>query len=87
MAHLQRILFVELTFNTSGFPLQDLIVGASIYFPPLFKAVLLGFPVWLVVHRLLRDWMYAGDVWHPLLMDLSLFALAVCTALMLIAAW
>jgi len=87
MAHLQRILFVELTFNTSGFPLQDLIVGASIYFPPLFKAVLLGFPVWLIAHRLLRDWMYAGEVWHPLLMDLSLFALAVCMAMMLIVAW
>ncbi len=24
--------------------------------------------------------MYAGDIWHPLLMDLSLFALAVCLA-------
>ena len=49
--------------------------GASIYFPPLFKAVVLGFFIWLIVHRQLRDWMYAGDIWHPLLMDLSLFAL------------
>nr|VXZ84049.1 Uncharacterised protein [Klebsiella pneumoniae] len=24
--------------------------------------------------------MYAGDIWHPLLMDLSLFALSVCLA-------
>jgi Protein of unknown function (DUF1656) len=78
---------VKLTLNTPGFPLQDLIVGASIYFPPLFKAVILGFIIWLLVHRQLRDWMYAGDVWHPLLMDLSLFALAVCLALVLIVAW
>lgn len=78
---------MKLTLSPSGFPLQDLIVGASIYFPPLFKAVILGFLIWLFVHRQLRDWMYAGDVWHPLLMDLSLFALAVCLALVLIVAW
>ncbi|KFC98812.1 hypothetical protein GKAS_03641 [Kluyvera ascorbata ATCC 33433] len=62
-------------------------VGASIYFPPVFKAVLLGFLFWLIIHRLLRDWMYAGDIWHPLLMDLSLFALMVCAALMVLVWW
>jgi hypothetical protein len=31
--------------------------------------------------------MYAGDIWHPLLMDLSLFALSVCLALVLLIAW
>lgn len=70
-----------------GLPLQDLMVGASIYFPPLFKAVLLGFLIWLVAHQQLRDWMYAGDIWHPMLMDLSLFALSVCLALVLIVSW
>ncbi|MGL5699047.1 MAG: DUF1656 domain-containing protein [Kluyvera sp.] len=70
-----------------GLPLQDLVVGASIYFPPLFKAVLLGFLFWLVIHRVLRDWMYAGDIWHPLLMALSFFALSVCLALMLLVWW
>jgi len=30
---------------------------------------------------LLRDWLYGGEVWHPLLMDLSLFILAVSGAL------
>jgi hypothetical protein len=39
--------------------------GASLYFPPLFKAVLLGLLGWLPVHHLLRDWLYGGDVWHP----------------------
>lgn len=73
--------------HTPGLPLQDLVVGASIYFPPLFKAVLIGFLLWLVLHRLLRDWMYAGDIWHPLLMDLSFFALSVCLALLLLAWW
>lgn len=70
--------------DISGFSLTDLIVGSQIYLPPLFKAVLLGFPVWLLIHRQLRDWMYAGDVWHPLLMDLSFFALSVCLSLGLI---
>lgn len=74
-------------FHIPGVLLQDLVVGASIYFPPVFKAVLLGFLFWLIIHRLLRDWMYAGDIWHPLLMDLSLFALAVCAALMILVWW
>ncbi|STD19843.1 protein YdhJ [Enterobacter asburiae] len=29
--------------RSEGLPLQDLIFGASVYFPPLFKAVLVGF--------------------------------------------
>lgn len=43
--------------------------------------MLLGLLGWLPVHHLLRDWLYGGDVWHPLLMDLSLFILAVSGAL------
>ncbi|MCZ8637846.1 DUF1656 domain-containing protein [Escherichia albertii] len=73
--------------NTAGLPLQDLVLGASIYFPPFFKAFALGFVIWLVVHRLLRDRIYAGDIWHPLLMDLSLFAICVCLALAILIAW
>lgn len=71
-------------FPPAGFPLQDLVVGASIYLPPLFKVAFIGFFIWLMAHRLLRDWIYAGDIWHPLLMDLSLFALAVCLATLLL---
>ncbi|NHW59314.1 DUF1656 domain-containing protein, partial [Escherichia coli] len=33
--------------SSVGLPLQDLIFGASVYFPPLFKAVLVGFMIWL----------------------------------------
>ncbi|WPM85749.1 DUF1656 domain-containing protein [Apirhabdus apintestini] len=70
--------------SPSGMPLQDLIAGSSIYFPPLFKAVLLGFFFWLFIHRLLRDWMYSGEIWHPTLMDLSLFMLSICFALIIL---
>ena len=78
---------MNFTFNATGLPLQDLIVGASVYFPPLFKAVMLGFLIWLVTHRMLRDWMYSGEIWHPMLMDLSLFVLEVCLSLALLIAW
>lgn len=74
-------------FTASGLPLQDLVIGASIYFPPLFKAVLLGFFIWLILHRLLRDWMYSGEIWHPTLMDLSLFSLSVSAGLVILVAW
>ncbi|ABP60483.1 DUF1656 domain-containing protein [Enterobacter sp. 638] len=78
---------MKFSFSSAGFPLQDLIVGASVYFPPLFKAVMLGFLIWLVAHRVLRDWMYSGEIWHPMLMDLSLFALSVSLGLALLIAW
>ncbi|SCC27931.1 Protein of unknown function [Kosakonia oryzendophytica] len=42
---------------------------------------MLGFLLWLVAHRLLRDWIYAGDIWHPILMDLSLFVIALSLSL------
>ncbi|MED8961137.1 DUF1656 domain-containing protein [Escherichia marmotae] len=73
--------------SATGLPLQDLVFGASIYFPPFFKAFALGFVIWLVIHRLLRDKIYAGDIWHPLLMDLSLFAIYVCFALAILIEW
>lgn len=72
-------------FPASAVPLNDLIVGASVYFPPIFKAVLLGFICWLFLHRALRDWIYSGEIWHPTLFDLSLFALSVCGALALLS--
>ncbi|WP_264779180.1 DUF1656 domain-containing protein, partial [Escherichia fergusonii] len=40
-----------------------------------------------VIHRLLREWIYSGEMWHPLLMDLSLFILSVCLGLVLLIVW
>jgi hypothetical protein len=48
---------------------------------------MLGFLLWLIVHRFLRDWMYAGDIWHPILMDLSLFVIAIGASLALLMAF
>ncbi|MCF7353592.1 DUF1656 domain-containing protein [Vibrio sp. CK2-1] len=75
---------MNVEFLQVGLPISDLIVGASLYFPPIFKAFLLGMLLWGVIHRLLRNWMYSGEVWHPTLMDLSLFVLSVFVALILI---
>ncbi|MBA2816974.1 DUF1656 domain-containing protein [Candidatus Pantoea persica] len=66
-------------------PLTDLVFGAFIFCPPLFKAVLLGFFFWLIVHPLLRGWTYSGDVWHPTLLALSMFVLCVSAALLLLS--
>lgn len=51
------------------------------FFPPLFKVVLLGFFLWLLLHPLLRDWVYSGEIWHPTLFDLSLFILCIAASL------
>lgn len=80
---LAEINIVNAQMFHSGFPLPDLVLGASLYFPPMFKALLLGLVFWLLIHRLLRDWIYSGEVWHPTLMDLSLFVISICAALML----
>ncbi|AJJ18813.1 MULTISPECIES: DUF1656 domain-containing protein [Yersinia] len=68
-------------------PLTDLVLGASIYFPPLFKAVMLGLVFWLLIHHVLRNWIYSGDIWHPILMDLSIFVIAVSVSLWILASW
>lgn len=78
---------MKFMFNATGLPLQDLMIGASVYFPPIFKAFAAGFVLWLVIHRLLRDRIYSGEFWHPLLLDLSLFALCVCLGFVLLIAW
>ena len=78
---------MTLSSSFSHFPLQDLIFGASVYVPPMFKVFLLGFLLWLIAHRLLREWIYAGDIWHPILMDLSLFVIALSLALGVLFVW
>ncbi|MBW7984372.1 DUF1656 domain-containing protein [Enterobacillus tribolii] len=79
--------FVDTLSTNPGAPLPDLILGASLYFPPIFKAFLLGLVFWLLIHRALRDWIYSGDIWHPTLMDLSLFVICVSGALWLLTSW
>ncbi|WP_407254896.1 DUF1656 domain-containing protein [Escherichia fergusonii] len=78
---------MKFILNETGLPLQDLVIGASVYFPPIFKAFAVGFIIWLVIHRLLCEWIYSGEIWHPLLMDLSLFILSVCLGLVLLIVW
>jgi len=78
---------VTFTLNATGLPLQDLVIGASLYFPPFFKAFACGFIIWVVAHRLVRDWIYSGEIWHPLLMDLSIFTLCVSLSFVLLVAW
>lgn len=72
------------TVFTAAKPLTELVFGASLFFPPIFKAVLAGFFLWLLIHPMLRSWIYSGKVWHPTLFDLSLFILCVTAALWLI---
>ncbi len=60
--------------------LTELVFGDSLFFPPMFKSVLLGFFLWLVIHPLIRTRIYSGRFWHPTLMDLSVFILCVVSS-------
>ncbi|VEA73487.1 Protein of uncharacterised function (DUF1656) [Serratia rubidaea] len=62
-------------------------IGRIALFPPMFKAFLLGLVFWLLAHRLLRNWLYSGEIWHPMLMDLSIFIIAVSGSLWILASW
>ncbi len=61
--------------------LTDLVIGDMLFFPPIFKSFLLGFFIWLLIHPLLREKIYSGQVWHPTLLDLSLFIICVSASL------
>ncbi|MFP1454465.1 hypothetical protein ACLB1O_08715 [Escherichia coli] len=78
---------MKFMLNATGLPLQDLVFGASVYFPPFFKAFAFGFVIWLVVHRLLRGWITPVTSVFLSPMDLSLFAICVCLALAILIAW
>lgn len=68
-------------------PFQEVVFGASLYFPPIFKAFALGLVLWLVIHHVLREKIYAGDIWHPVLMDLALFVIAVSVSQWILVKW
>lgn len=78
---------MQVTSVPMASPLTDWVLGASIYFPPLFKAVMLGLIFWLLIHHLLRNWIYSGEIWHPMLMDLSIFVIAVSISLWILVSW
>jgi hypothetical protein len=78
---------VNIPWHNGASTLPDLVLGASLYFPPIFKALLLGLVLWLLIHRLLREWIYSGEIWHPMLMDISIFIIAVSASLWILASW
>jgi hypothetical protein len=72
---------MHVSVSPANAPLSDLILGASIYFPPIFKAVMLGLVLWLLIHHVLRNWIYSGEIWYLILMDLSIIVIAVSVSL------
>ena len=74
-----------LSFNDH--PMSDLVIGSSLYFPPIFKVLFWGTLLWLIVHRLSREWLYSGKVWHPLLIDLSLFVITISVTFWFFVIW
>ena len=67
-------------------PLPDLVLGHRFIFH-LYLKLFTRLVLWLLIHQLLRDWMYSGELWHPMLMDLSIFVLAVSGSLWILASW
>ncbi len=77
---------MKFMLNATGLPLQDLVFGASVYFLLVFSIALCLDSSSGLLYGLLRGLIYAGDIWHPLLMDLLLFAICVCLALAILIA-
>lgn len=64
--------------------MSDLVIGSSLYFPPIFKVLFWAILAWLVIHRLSRERIYSGKFWHPLLIDLSIFVITFSAAFWLL---
>ncbi|MGL4487696.1 MAG: DUF1656 domain-containing protein [Yersinia sp. (in: enterobacteria)] len=51
------------------------------YLPQIVKAVMLDLVLWLLIHHVLRNWIYSGEIWYLILMDLSIIVIAVSVSL------
>ncbi|CAA0119847.1 Uncharacterised protein [BD1-7 clade bacterium] len=58
--------------------MQDWLVMGSLAFPPLFKVVVIGTLIWLVLRFLLRKVPFDEWFWHPGLVDFCLLII-VCS--------
>ncbi|MFI0488906.1 MAG: DUF1656 domain-containing protein [Yersinia sp. (in: enterobacteria)] len=57
------------------------------YLPQIFKAVMLDLVLWLLIHHVLRNWIYSGEIWYLILMDLSIIVIAVSVSLWILTRW
>lgn len=53
--------------------MKDLVFGSLIFLPGAFKVFIVGFFIWLIVRGFYKDQLYAGDIWHPNLVDISIY--------------
>ncbi|XBS68495.1 DUF1656 domain-containing protein [Acerihabitans sp. KWT182] len=57
--------------------MQDLTLGALIFFPKFIWVIFLGFFTWLLVRLIYRKHIFNGAFWHPNLIDLGVLFLCI----------
>lgn len=57
--------------------MRDLVFGALVFLPGFVKVLVLGFFVWLLLRGFYRKRLYAGDIWHPNLVDISVYFISL----------
>lgn len=48
---------------------------------------MLDLVLWLLIHHVLRNWIYSGEIWYLILMDLSIIVIAVSVSLWILTRW
>ncbi len=57
--------------------MTDLVFGALVFLPGIVKVLILGLFIWLFVRGFYRKALYSGDIWHPNLVDISIYFLSL----------
>lgn len=53
--------------------MKDLVFGSLIFLPGIVKVLFLGFFIWLFLRGFYRKRLYSGLIWHPNLVDISIY--------------
>ncbi len=57
--------------------MKDLVFGALVFLPGIVKVLVLGFFVWLLLRGFYRKKLYSGAIWHPNLVDISVYFISL----------
>lgn len=57
--------------------MHDLVFGSLIFLPGIVKVLILGLFIWLIIRGFYRNKLYSSGLWHPNLIDLSVYGISL----------
>ncbi|HIW05914.1 MAG TPA: DUF1656 domain-containing protein [Candidatus Ignatzschineria merdigallinarum] len=53
--------------------MTELVLGSLVFLPGILKVLVLGFFIWLLARGFYRKKLYSSGIWHPNLVDISIY--------------